>query len=549
MQQSGVLKRRARAPSAGWLGAGLAATLALGACKGPDLISLGGEVASGDVRFLSPTGDDANPGTVDSPWKTLAYAIPKLAPGWTLRLEPGTYEPGTTGTLNVRCADAGPTSTVPNAIPAPSGEPGNVITVRADGDRTAVLAGDGRIPPISIESCHDWAIEGFYATSQNVDTHATNPDTGSVAVLDGANQDVALRRLLLAHPNQNLAKAHLIRIGDGALHVTVETNELYDFHASGIEVWRSDSPIIARNYINSRDLPDLPGVDTVDGTRGDYGVRLQETSNAYVENNVVEDVNTAFAVVGRDANVTATVTKVHDNHLLANVAYEPGTIGYLIDSQCAGQNPCDDAHTVNSTTLENDVAYRGGIGIYDAGSVGTRVDEVSIIQAARGVYLWKDMHNAAIPATCFVRDTLALDYQSVAFSAGGNQMTWQFDQCDASGGYDPTQAYEPDGVANITNKVTVTPDLGSCIVYLPAKSVLRMGTISVGANILYALDELGQPTPQPLWGPPVTLCGATVKNVNGDWDASPKPSCTDVLKQLNVDMPATPSSPGCPLPL
>jgi hypothetical protein len=545
-----VVKTRARVPRAGWLGAGLAATLALGACKGPDIISLGGEVATGPYRYLSLTGDDGNPGTSDSPWKTFGHALPLLAPGLTLMVLPGTYEPGTTGTVNVRCDAAGPTSTVPGAVRAPNGELDNVITVRAQGDRSATLLGDGRVPPISIESCQHWAIEGFYATSQNVDTHATNPDTGSVAVLDGANQDVALRRLLLAHPNQYFAKAHLIRIGDGSSHVTVETNELYDFHASGIEVWRSDSAVIARNYINSRDLKDWPGADmaTLDGVRGDYGVRLQETSNAYVENNVVEDVNTAFAVVGRDANVDALITKIHDNHLLANVAYEPETIGFLIDSQCAGQNPCDDAHRVTTTLLENDVAYRGGMGVYDAGSVGTLVNEVSIIQAARGVYIFKDPLNAAIQASCTVRDTLALDYQSVAFAGGPNQPTWQFDQCDASGGYDPTQAYEPDLVSNITNKVTVTPDLGSCIVYLPMKSVLRMGTISVGANILYSLDELGQPTSEVVWSPNFKGCGATVKNVNGDWDASPKPSCSDVLKKLNVNMPATASSPGCPLP-
>jgi hypothetical protein len=544
-----VLKRRARAPSTGWLGAGLAATLALGACKGPDIISLGGEVASGNVRFLSPTGDDANPGTIDSPWKTLAYAIPKLAPGWTLRLQQGTYEPGTTGTLNVRCADAGPTSTVPNAILAPNGEPLNIITVRADGDRTAVLAGDGRVPPISIESCHDWSIEGFYAMSQNVDTHAANPDTGAVAVLDGANQNVVLQRLLLTHPNQYFAKAHLIRIGDGASHVTVETNELYDFHASAIEAWRSDSLLIARNYINSRDLKDRAEFDapTADGARGDYGVRLQETSNAYVENNVVEDVNVAFAVMGRDDGVDAAtpVMRIGPNQLLGNVAYAPGTIGFLIDSQCAGKNPCDGAHTVSGTTLENDVAYRGGIGVYDLGSVGTRVEQLSIIDAARGVYLWKDPRNAAITAACSVRDTLALGFQSVAFS-GDDKISWTFDHCAASGGYDPAYYYEPDDAAKVTNKVMTTPDdVGACIVYLPMKSALRMGGATVGANIIYQYDELGLLTTTSLWGPPFANCGAKVMTVNDD----PNTSCIGVLERLHVNMAPTASSPGCPLPL
>jgi hypothetical protein len=531
-----VRKTRARAIGAGSAVAGLAATLALCACSGPALLSLGGELPPPSERFLSPTGDDTNPGTMTSPWKTFAHALPLLMPGWTLQVLPGTYERGTTGTLNVRCADAGPTSTVPNATLASNGTSGSIITVHAWSDRLAFLRGDGRVPPISIESCHDWTIEDFYAESADVDTHATNPDTGAVAVLDGDNQDVALRRLLLRHANRYFAHAHLIRIGDGASRVIVENNELYDFHASAIEAWRSDSHVIAQNYINSRDWPDLADADmkTADGARGDYGVRLQETSSVKVENNIVEDVNTSFAVVGRDEGVdpATPLQVITDNRLLGNVAYRPASIGFVIDSQCAGQNPCDSAHTVNGTYLENDVAYQGGIGIYDAGSLNTKVEEASIIDAARGVYIWKDMSNAAIQATCSVRDTLALGFQSVAFAAGNNQTSWTFDHCAASGGYNTSYYYEPDSAPNVTNKVTVTPGaLGSCIVYLPANSMLRMGGATVGANIVYQYDDLGQPTKKSVWGPPFVGCGAIVPDVN---DSSR--SCSNVLTKLNVNM-------------
>jgi hypothetical protein len=536
-----VLKRRARAASAGWLGAGLAATLTLGACKGPDLISLGGESASGNVRYLSPMGDDLNPGTIDSPWKTFAYALPQLQPGWTLRLLDGTYDVGTSGMLNVRCADAGPQSTVPTATHASDGTPGTggVITVRSDRERKAWLRGDGRVPPISIDSCHNWSILGFYATSQDADTQATNPATGSVVVLDGPNQGIELQDLLLAHANRYFAGAHLLRIGDGASDVNVEANELYDFHASAIEAWRSSSLVIARNYVNSRDTTDKMNVAagiTLDGARGDYGVRLQETASVYVLNNVVEDVNTAFAVVGRDVNVDAPVMPINLNWLLGNIAYHPASIGFAIDSQCADQNPCDAAHTVNGTTLENDVVYGGGMGIYDAGSVGTKVEQASIIDAARGVYLWKDMHNAAIGATAQVRDTVAVGYQSVAYAAGGNQTDWRFDHCAASGGYDPTQAYEPDNVPNVTNKVTVTPDLGDCIAYLPANSKLRMGGVTVGANVVYRYSAVGQPTTDLVWNPGFAGCGAQVTGVNDDSSPISKPSCSDVVKQLNINM-------------
>jgi hypothetical protein len=42
---------------------------------------------------VAPTGDDANTGYRDSPWRTLAHATTRLEPGDTLMIESGTYTP------------------------------------------------------------------------------------------------------------------------------------------------------------------------------------------------------------------------------------------------------------------------------------------------------------------------------------------------------------------------------------------------------------------------------------------------------------------------
>ena len=44
------------------------------------------------ARYLSPSGSDANPGTVAAPFGTLRYALTKLAPGETLFVRGGTYD-------------------------------------------------------------------------------------------------------------------------------------------------------------------------------------------------------------------------------------------------------------------------------------------------------------------------------------------------------------------------------------------------------------------------------------------------------------------------
>ncbi len=46
---------------------------------------------TGETRYVSPNGDDANPGTDDKPWRTLAKACTALRPGMVVYLKAGTY--------------------------------------------------------------------------------------------------------------------------------------------------------------------------------------------------------------------------------------------------------------------------------------------------------------------------------------------------------------------------------------------------------------------------------------------------------------------------
>jgi hypothetical protein len=43
------------------------------------------------VRYVSPSGDDNNLGTVDKPWRTLTYALGRVYAGQVLFVRGGTY--------------------------------------------------------------------------------------------------------------------------------------------------------------------------------------------------------------------------------------------------------------------------------------------------------------------------------------------------------------------------------------------------------------------------------------------------------------------------
>lgn len=106
--------------------------------------------AAGDTYYVSPSGNDNNPGTSASPWKTLTKAGNAAQAGDTVIFKDGSYP----GVLR----------------PANSGTSANPITFRAQNRRDAKLignAGDSYHHAIDIEG-KDWIrVEGFHIQPQN----------------------------------------------------------------------------------------------------------------------------------------------------------------------------------------------------------------------------------------------------------------------------------------------------------------------------------------------------------------------------------------------
>ena len=81
-------------------------------------------IPSGNVYFIAPDGDDASPGTIAKPWRTLQHAADILQPGETVQVRAGTYREAVTLTH--------------------SGAPGAPVTFMAYPGETAVLDGAGK---------------------------------------------------------------------------------------------------------------------------------------------------------------------------------------------------------------------------------------------------------------------------------------------------------------------------------------------------------------------------------------------------------------------
>jgi hypothetical protein len=498
--------------------------LALGACSGPDELSLGSSFAPATTMvFIAPDGVVGAPGTRERPLKTFEEALPRLRPGSTLTLLDGAYD-AANGVLQARCDDV--------TIFSGTDDAHRIVVKAEDGhERAAWLKGDGLRPPIELEGCRFWTIEGLHVTSKDTTPGPTGADAGSVVVLRADDRDIVLRRLLVRETNRG-THAQALTIGPGSGDVLVEENELYGFHENGVAATRADRLTLRRNYLNAREsearmaTPDAP-------PQGGFAFLLEETHDVIAENNIIERVHSGFAVLGRDANVDAPVgMPVKNNRLLGNVVLRASGVGVRIDSRCAGQNPCPAARTVIETEIADVVVIGGAAGVSNAGAVSTRIRAVTIRDSANGVVGAREPQNVAIRATWSVVNSLAVA-QNAAFKKGADEAEWIFDHC-AAAGLNPYVTINGLGNGMIQDPQPVPADLGACLVALPSGSPLLtagLGGTRVGATVLDRTVD-GVLTPGvPLWDPATrafTGCGAVIAGAN---DVA---GCQDVHARLNV---------------
>jgi hypothetical protein len=500
----------------------------VGNAAGADASGLGGAGGAAGMftpvtYYISPDGSDGNPGTSPTaPWRTFPHALLLLTPGSTLVLLDGTYTVSTTGLLQVNCGT--------NAV---NGTPDQPITVRAMNERQAFLSGNGHgDPPVELYACANWVIEGLHAEETDMPGQTGN-EGGSVVVLTLCT-NVTLRRILAAHPNRYVT-ASVYVITRGAVNVLVEECEALAFHYHGFHAYDATHVVFRRDYAHSRDTPDVPGGQaTADPTRGDSGFLLEKSLSGIVENCVAEDVQDGFIIRGASP-VNGRVQPMRDQ-FLGDMALGFTRSGYMLDSQCAGKNPCDQGdQIVSSATLSNVVSRGGTLGITVQGGVGNNISNASIFDATdTGVSFSLDPDNAGLQSSAYVHTTLVTAPGAAFGFHSTGQYSWGFTQVNSFG---PTMAFVPNN--HLMMGTTNDPQLGGCLVYVPASSPAKAA--GLGANIVFETVG-GQVTTTKLWDQTTGQfpCGAVVSGLNDPTFADL--SCMGVGARLHV------GAMGCPIP-
>lgn len=270
------------------------------------------------TRYVSPTGDDANPGTETSPWKTLQHAATSAQPGFTILVAPGTYEPFHT---------------------VQGGTADQPITFRAEGEVIVGTAApevtpDQPVAPpkhrnnIEVRDTDYIIIDGFQVQ------HAKR--TG-IAVIE--SRGVILRNNIVSHSGVFGILTGFSTDVQIISNKTFNTGEQHGIYVSNSRV-PDDKPIILYNesYRNGGSGIQFNG----DCAMGGDGI----LSGALIEGNILRDNGL------KGLSLISTSNSVVQN----NLSYNNGRFGaaagiHLADEEGCGRPSCDNI-IVNNTVVE-----------------------------------------------------------------------------------------------------------------------------------------------------------------------------------------------------
>ena len=244
--------------------------------------------------WVSPSGDDSNPGTQAQPWKTLQANVATLAPGDNMNVEAGTYAgfivgwdaTGTYGTI------AG-TSGNPITIQAdPDAAPGSVI-INSRNDRTSVgidlepgcnyvtikgFAVDGTGGTITTTTARGYGIKVTGDYDQVVGNAVRNMTGACIAgIHDNAGNYAVIQGNTITgvQSGGDGSKGHGIYVAD-ATGVQVVENVIHDNDYIGIHL-NGDPDVVTNALID----------DNIIYNNGQNGINADGLQSSIIENNLI----------------------------------------------------------------------------------------------------------------------------------------------------------------------------------------------------------------------------------------------------------------------
>lgn len=272
------------------------------------------ESAAG-IYYVAPGGDDANPGTISQPWRTIQKAANTLTAGEMVYIREGTYHE--------------------RVLPQRSGSEGSLITYAAYPGETVTIDGQGVTLP-------EWG--GLFHVSRK-----------SYIKVSGL-------RVINAGPGLDNAGILVER----SSHILIENNYTYNTASSGIGVWHSNNVIVAGNevvlanndgYQENITMASSYAFEVRDnhvhhggpGTNGGEGIDVKHSFNGKVYRNHVHHLQRVGIYID------AWDQHTHDIQVYQNIVHDVDADGFALSSEMGG--------LLENIFLYNNLACKNDYGI------------------------------------------------------------------------------------------------------------------------------------------------------------------------------------------
>ena len=315
-----------------------------------------GGAALAATYYVSPTGDDAGPGSAAKPWRTLQYAVDSVHPGDTILVKAGTY---------IGCCVRHPGRA--DAWCTLKAEPGAKVLVNAAGPENShhdniEVEMEGRVPGY-------WIVDGFevadsirygislrqsdYVTARNCTVHGSRV-TGIVT---------SFSNHLTIENNECYANGeHGIYHANSGDYPIIRGNRSHDNHGCGIHM-NGDLNMGGKGQINHALVE--KNVIWGNGRGGGGGINCDGVSDSVIRNNLIFDNHASgITLYGIDAAEGSSRNLVCNNTVLMP---DDGRWAITIGAHEGKPNPT--ANVLMNNIFLNANPRVGSITIWGAGAL------------------------------------------------------------------------------------------------------------------------------------------------------------------------------------
>lgn len=372
--------------------------------------------------YVSPTGNDANPGTFAQPFATLQAHVAQLQPGDIMNVQPGTYsgfcvgwdDPGTSiyGAING-------TAAAPITIQAAPGSAAGSVIINTRNAKTA----DG----IDLESSNYITIQGFTinnatglitragirsVTNQNVVIRNNITDhNGTWGIFTGFSQNLLIENNITS----NSKTQHGIYVSNSADNPVIRGNISFGNYCGGIQINADASMggdgIVTNALIENNIIHD-------NGVGGGAAINLDGVQNSRIQNNLLYNNHASgialFQIDGATGSqnnivVNNTILMASGSRWALNI--NTGSIGNLVYNNILLNDGTRGAITIDSSSLPGFVSDYNAVKNLMTPDDGNSFITLSQWRTTTG----QDLHSQVVTSAVF-QNAAGLDFHLAAAS-------------------------------------------------------------------------------------------------------------------------------------